>query len=198
MTTITNPPTPNQKVPYKPKHEYFYQLYKELPPHKRNIRQLHLTLQKKEELPYQLPKRATLGKWSKEDGWEQRFLDELHLQYEHIDYEALETTKEFMRLDATVDKQHYYLLDDIQQQALQSIQQLANNNTQEQIKIAQSWSQLASQLMQVKKGLTSDYAETYSILKFLKTQNNITNDQQNILKEVGQMLGCDQDEGDQE
>ena len=103
-----------------------------------------------------------------------------------------------MRLDATVDKQHYYLLDDIQQQALQSIQQLANNNTQEQIKIAQSWSQLASQLMQVKKGLTSDYAETYSILKFLKTQNNITNDQQNILKEVGQMLGCDQDEGDQE
>ena len=196
MTTITDP----KQQQYKPSHEYFYQLYIELPPQKRNIHQFTTKLEENDDIihPFKIPKEDTLRKWSKEDGWEQRFLDELHLQYEHIDYEALETTKEFMRLDATVDKQHYYLLDDIQQQALQSIQQLSNNNTQEQIKIAQSWSQLASQLMQVKKGLTSDYAETYSILKFLKTQNNITNDQQNILKEVGQMLGCDQDEGDQE
>lgn len=195
MTTIIDSKQPK----YKPSHEYFYQLYIELPPQKRNIHQLTTKLEQKKDIihPFKVPREDTLRKWCKEDGWEQRFLDELHIQYDNIDYEALETTKEFMRLDATVDKQHYYLLDDIQQQALQSIQQLANNNTQEQIKTAQSWSQLASTLMQVKKGLTSDYAETYSILKFLKTQNNITNDQQNILKEVGDMLGCDQEEGEQ-
>lgn len=198
MTKITKP-EPTKYTPeteYTPAHEYYYQHYRELSPHKRNIHQLHQKMtqlkkqaeQKGNKLPYKLPQELTLRKWSKEDKWEQRFYQELNQQYENIDYEALETTREFMKKDAIVDLNHYDILEAVQNQALQILQNINNAND---VKIAQNWSQLSSQIMQVKKGLSSDYAETYSIVKFLRGQNNLTTEQANILREVGDMLGCD-------
>ena len=76
MTEETQPQTT-----YTIKHEYFYQLYKELPPQKRNIRQLRITLQEHERnlqqqdktLPYKIPQEKTLRKWCKQDKWDERF-----------------------------------------------------------------------------------------------------------------------------
>lgn len=205
MTKITKP-EPTKYTPeteYTPAHEYYYQHYRELSPHKRNIHQLHQKMtqlkkqaeQKGNKLPYKLPQELTLRKWSKEDKWEQRFYQELNQQYENIDYEALEITREYMKKDAIVNLNHYDILEAVQNQALQILQNITNTND---MKIAQNWSQLSSQIMQVKKGIQSDYAETYSIVKFLRGQNNLTTEQANILREVGDMLGCDTNPDEEE
>lgn len=193
--------TPSFTTEYneKPKQKYYYELYITLQPHNRNIDHLlqrQEELKQKGKLPYKEVKESTLYEWQRKFKWEERYYETLHHKINNIEDTAMETMIEFMERDKRVDTNHYIILEDIQQIVIKRNLNPKLQN-KEEMKTTREWATIANNLMNTKKGIPSDFAETYAILKHLKKQN-LTTEENNILEEVAHIMGCTEENSEEQ
>lgn len=185
MSTITDPkekfkPYYNKDgIQEKPKQQYFYKLYINLPPNKRTVAGLVTTLKKQERQGIKLPykyKERTLEIWRNKFDWDERYYDLLHKDCEDLEQKAIDFNKYMYddNINSSIQlSQTLHDIDDILRDVILKYDIHDKTTSQNIIQLGH----LSKALHDLKLGIVPRMNEIYAGIKILHEMNEETADQ---------------------